>query len=293
MKLITAIKTPFNKYNRIDLNAFSNLLSRQIESGINAVVIAGTTGEGHLLNQEERTNLIDYNVRNFDVNVIANVGSNSTGKAIRATRQAFDVGADYALQVNPYYGKVCNNGMYHHLAECTKYGPTIMYNVPSRTGQDLPIDVVKKLSKLDNFYGIKECHSIERMQEYKNMNINMWCGNDEQTPIVYNLKNDTSLVGAISVISNIVPEFSKSLVVNNDIDLKKNTILCDWLFQKPNPIGVNTALAMMGYIKPVFRMPYLPLNESERKRGKYILEEYFNVEGISLLKDEDFVILKA
>ena len=208
MKIITAIKTPYNTKGKIDFNAFSFLVQRQIDAGIKSLVISGTTGEGHLMDWPEQIMLIKHTVDNFgkDIDIIANVGANCTNEAIRATEYAFDLGIDYALQINPYYGKVCNQGMFRHLSLLVHHGPTIVYNVPSRTGQDIPPDVIKKLSSHENFIGIKECHSIDRVNNYVKNNIKVWSGNDDEAPHV-----TSNGAGVISVISNIVPEFTKNL----------------------------------------------------------------------------------
>ena len=287
MKVITAIKTPFNKKGRIDFDTFSKLVQRQIDNSINGIVISGTTGEGHLMNWNEQIMLIKHTVDNFgkDIKIIANVGANCTNEAIRATDHCFGMGIDYALQINPYYGKVCDRGMIKHLSILMEFGPTILYNVPSRTGQDIPIDVVNTLSKHTHFAGIKECHSADRSMHHLQNGINVWSGNDDESPAL--LKQGA---GVISVVSNIVPDFTKKLAEGaTSENIEKNQILFDWLFKYPNPIGVNTAMAMMGLCQPVFRMPYLPLDRKEREKGKRILEEHFGIES-QVLNDPDFII---
>lgn len=287
MKFITAIKTPYTKKGRIDLNAFSKLVQRQIDANMDGIVVSGTTGEGHLMNWPEQIMLIRHAVNNFgkDIKIIANVGANCTNEAIRATDNCFGLGIDYALQINPYYGKVCDRGMFKHLSTLMEFGPTILYNVPSRTGQDIPVHVVNALSKHSNFAGIKECHSADRSMHHLQNGINVWSGNDDEAPDLF--KHGA---GVISVASNIVPEFTKNLGSATSEDLEKNQILFDWLFKYPNPIGVNTAMAMMGLCQPVFRMPYLPLERKEREEGKRILEEHFGLDNVNVLNDPDFVI---
>ena len=293
-KVITAIKTPFNKKGKIDFNVYSKMVQRQIDNNVKALVISGTTGEGHLMNWTEQIMLIKHTVDLFgnEIDVIANVGANCTNEAMRATEYAFGLGIDCALQINPYYGKVCEEGMYRHLNSLLDFGPSMVYNVPGRTGQDVPESVIRKLNEHENFIGVKECHSLNRVKIYTGLGINVWSGNDDEAPAAYHNYNSN---GVISVISNIIPEFTNELMEpsgNWNEKNSKNNILFNWLFQKPNPIGVNTALAMMGITEPVFRMPYIPLCKEERVKGKEILETHFKVENVNVLEDEDFTVLK-
>ena len=163
-----------------------------------------------------------------------------------------------------------------------KFGPTFIYNVPTRTGQDIPFHIIDQLAKHKHFAGVKECHSVQRVKEYVDGGIKVWTGNDDEAfKCIYDHKAN----GAISVISNIIPD-----ILKDRKNKRKNEILFRWLFQEPNPIGVNTALAMMGIVEPVFRMPYLPLCEEERRKGERILKDHFDINCITL-EDSDFKIL--
>jgi len=289
MKVITALKTPYTKQGKIDFDTFSKLIQRQIDNNIKSFVVAGTTGEGHLMNWEEQILLIKHTVDNFkNVEIIANVGANSTNEACRATEFTFGIGIDKALQINPYYGIPCKDGLYSHLSLLMDFGPTMLYNVPSRTGQDIPFEIASTLSTHDNFKGIKECHSEERVKKYVAQNIPVWSGNDNEAAAA----SVAGAQGVVSVMSNICPEHTLKLMTDNDeIHNEKYNLLFNWLFKKPNPIGVNTALAMMGLTEPVFRLPYLPFTKIERQIGKEILTEHFNIQNVKVLDDNDFIIL--
>jgi 4-hydroxy-tetrahydrodipicolinate synthase len=132
------------------------------------VIVGGTTGEGHLMSWDEHIMLIAHTVNAYGdrLKVIGNTGSNSTGEAIHATEQGFAVGMHGALQINPYYGKTSVAGLYAHFDRVLDEGPAIVYNVPGRTGQDIPDAVVQQLARHPNFLGMKECTGNTRIGNY-------------------------------------------------------------------------------------------------------------------------------
>lgn len=151
------------------------------------------------------------------------------------------------------------------------YGPVIAYNVPGRTGQDLPPDVVSELASHPNFAGIKECAGNDRIRGYTAQGITCWSGNDDEA---HAARWDCGAAGVISVTSNVAPGLMKALVGGGarDDGLQARLLpLMGWLFRDPNPIGVNTALAMLGACGPVFRLPYAPYGEALRAEGAEIL----------------------
>lgn len=133
LRLITAIKTPYLPDARFD-----DLVHMQIENGAEAIIVGGTTGEGQLMSWDEHIMLISVNCFGGSIKVVGNTGSNSTREAIHATEQGFAVGMHGALHINPYYGKTSLDGLVSHFDSVLPTGPTIIYNVPSRTGQDIP-----------------------------------------------------------------------------------------------------------------------------------------------------------
>ena len=292
-RTITAIKTPYTNTGFIDFKAYDNIVWNQIQKGIQGLVVTGTTGEGHLMSWKEQLMLIHHTSYNFgkDLVVIGATGSNSTHEALVATEEAFNHGMHVALQLNPYYGHACEEGTFYHLNSLIDLGPTILYNVPKRTGFDMNSHLVVQLSKHENFKGIKECVGINRLNEYSKLNnpINVWSGNDNDC---YDAKVECGINGVISVLANILPKEMDSLMKGEekyDLKIKK---FCNWMYQSPNPIGINTVMAMMGICQPVFKMPYLPLSYKERVKGKELLEELFEIENVRILKDDDFIILK-
>ena len=298
--LITAIKTPYLKSGKIDLPKYDVLVEQQIAGGVQGLVVGGTTGEGQLMSWDEHIMLIAHTSKIYgdDLLVIGNTGSNSTREAVHATSQGFAVGMDAALQINPYYGKTSRAGLMKHFGAVLDFGPTIVYNVPARTTQDIPSEVIFELAKHPNFAGVKECEGNERIRNYTKNGVTCWSGNDDEA---HDAKWDAGAAGVISVTSNVAPKLMRELMLGPKPNpkLRDDLIpLMRWLFKEPNPIGVNTALAMLGCAEPVFRLPYAPYDEKTRQEGKKIMEtvglEHFVTSGDAVIRDvrdEEFILL--
>ena len=157
LRLFTAIKTPFCPLGRMDLDAYDAHIEDQITNGVEGFIIGGTTGEGHLFSWDEHIMLIAHTKNKFGdrCTVVGNTGSNSTNEARHATRQGFAVGMDASLAINPYYGKTSEAGVLAHLDGQLEYGPAIIYNVPGRTGQDIPFETMMKIADHEHFAGVK------------------------------------------------------------------------------------------------------------------------------------------
>ncbi|MCW9015671.1 MAG: dihydrodipicolinate synthase family protein, partial [Kangiellaceae bacterium] len=171
-------------------------------------------------------------------------------------------------------------------------GPAIIYNVEARTGQDISPQIMQNIADNQNFIGVKECAGNPRISEYETRGIACWSGNDDES---FNGRHSYNSHGVISVTSNIVPGLMRKLMDENDHHLNDRLqSLIGWLFKQPNPIGISTALAMSGAIKPVFRLPYLPLNKQDREDGVEILKEFDNDDlvgnSLSVMDDEQFAI---
>ncbi|KAK3036341.1 hypothetical protein RJ639_031748 [Escallonia herrerae] len=297
LRMITAIKTPYLPDGRFDLVAYDALVNMQIESGADGVIVGGTTGEGQLMGWDEHIMLIGHTVNCFGgaIKVIGNTGSNSTREAIHATEQGFAVGMHAALHINPYYGKTSLEGLVSHFESVLSMGPTIIYNVPSRTGQDIPPRVIYTLAQSANLAGVKECVGHERIDQYTKNGIVVWSGNDDQC---HDSRWDHGATGVISVTSNLVPGLMRELMFrgkNSSLN-EKLMPLIDWLFHEPNPIGLNTALAQLGVARAVFRLPYVPLPLAKRVEFVNIVKEigrenFVGVRDVQVLEDDDFVLV--
>ena len=262
----TALVTPFLK-DTVNYPMLEQLLRRQYDAGIRALVICGTTGESATLTDEEKLTMFRYakKSRPEDLRIIAGTGSNSTAHAIALSQAAQDAGADGRLVVSPYYNKATPEGLYLHYAAIASSVqiPVILYNVPSRTGVDIPVEVYRRLSKIPNIAGVKEASSdirkIARIRSQCPDHFTVWCGNDDLAVAAMAL----GAKGLISVVSNIEPEITGSMIgaaLDGDFDtataLQLSLLpLIDALFQEVNPIPVKAAMAMIGYDCGGCRMP--------------------------------------
>ena len=262
----TALVTPFLK-DTVNYPMLEQLLRRQYDAGIRALVICGTTGESATLTDEEKLTMFRYAKKSGpeDLRIIAGTGSNSTAHAIALSQAAQAAGADALLVVSPYYNKATPEGLYLHYAAIASSVqiPVILYNVPSRTGVDIPVEVYRRLSKIPNIAGVKEASSdiqkIARIRSQCPDHFTVWCGNDDLAVAAMAL----GAKGLISVVSNIEPEITGSMIgaaLDGDFDtataLQLSLLpLIDALFQEVNPIPVKAAMAMIGYDCGGCRMP--------------------------------------
>jgi len=290
--LITAIKTPYTSTGEVDLLTYDMLVQKQIDAGVDGIIVGGTTGEGQLLSWEEHLILIAHSVHKFSdkLLIIGNTGSNNTSEAIKATKNGFAAGMDATLQINPYYGRTSTAGVIEHLTRTLDIGPAFIYNVPGRTGQDLTPDIIETLAKHENFIGVKECGGNERIAHYEKQGIACWSGNDDEC---HDGRHQHGSHGVISVTSNIIPGIMRQLMDNENAQLNNSVQpLMQWLFCEPNPIAINTALMMTGAVKPNFRLPYKALTKEQRQQGVELLQaiklEDRVGDTLSSLIDSDF-----
>ena len=273
----TAIVTPLTE-NGVDYDAFGKLIDWQIDSGVNAIVVCGTTGECSTLTDEEHCAVIEYCVKrvNKRVPVIAGTGSNDTEYAIWLTKQAEKAGADAALLVTPYYNKTTQKGlikMFEAIADATNL-PLILYNVPSRTGINIEPDTYVALSKHPNIVAIKEANgNISKMVETVsklNGALDIYSGNDDQIVPVLAIGGK----GVISVLSNVAPKETADLCdrffkgdISGSMALQsKYNELISLLFCETNPIPVKAAMAKLGWCEDYLRLPLVPMEEDHRKK---------------------------
>jgi 4-hydroxy-tetrahydrodipicolinate synthase len=232
------LKTPYLPNGKFDLEAYDALVANQISNGVEGVIVGGTTGEGQLMGWDEHIMLIAHTVNQFgrDIKVIGNTGSNSTGEALHATEQGFGVGMHAALHINPYYGKTSIAGLKAHFKAVLEEGPAMVYNVPGRTSQDIPEDVVFELNSHPHFLGVKECTGNARIDSYTRNGVTCWSGNDDEA---HGSRHNHGAQGVVSVTSNLIPGIFSSLMQTQD-DAKAESLqeLIAWLFCEPNPIPV-------------------------------------------------------
>ncbi|MFA0823093.1 MAG: 4-hydroxy-tetrahydrodipicolinate synthase [Methanomethylovorans sp.] len=275
-----ALITPFNADNKIDVASFKHVVEYVEKGGVAGVVACGTTGESATMSTLEHMDLIDLTVDCANTTVIAGTGSNNTTEAVELTRHAYDAGADAVLIISPYYNKPNNAGLIAHfssIARCADI-PVILYNVPSRTGQDMPLEVITELAKIENIVGIKEASGnpvkVSRIIETTiDDDFVVLSGEDGLTlPLMC-----MGAVGVISVVANVVPEKMVDLVnavQNNDLQTAKAlhyelAPLTRVLFSETNPIPVKRAMNMLGLANGRLRLPLAPLS----RENEMVLEE--------------------
>lgn len=265
----TALVTPF-KDGKVDFASFGQLIDWQIEQGIDGLVICGTTGEASTLNDEEHIETVRYAIKKAAgrVPVIAGAGSNDTRHAIDMSMALEAEGADGLLLVTPYYNRCTDKGLIiHYTAIADRVNiPIILYSVPARTGVNISPFVVSELCNHPNIVGIKEASGnmaqVVEIAKYVNEDFALYSGNDEIIVPIMAMGG----LGAISVLSNIVPKQTHDMIVdflNGDIisamkaqlSLKS---LIDALFCEVNPIPVKAALYLMGMIELEYRLPLCP-----------------------------------
>ena len=278
----TALVTPFLE-GKINDPLVKILLNRQREAGVSAVILAGTTGESATLTDEEKLELfrIGKETVGGEMRIIAGTGSNDTRHAVALSIAAQDAGADALLVVSPYYNKATPDGLVAHytaIAQAVDI-PVILYNVPGRTGLDMPVSVYARLAHIPNIAGVKEAScdigKILRIRSECPKDFCVWAGNDHMTVPAISL----GCQGVISVLSNLFPEQMNLMTLsalNGDFETAAG-LQCrmlpwtDYLFSEVNPIPVKAALAKLGYDCGVGRLPLTPLSPAREKDLEQLL----------------------
>lgn len=273
----TAIVTPLNEQG-VDYESFARLIDWQIDEGIDAIVVAGTTGEGSTLTDEEHKAVIKFCVKKVAgrVPVIAGTGSNDIAYAVSLTKYACEVGADAMLLVTPYYNKTTQNGLIKSFTAVADAStkPCILYNVPSRTGCNIKPETCAVLAKHPNIVAIKEASGdISQVAEISRLcgdDLDIYSGNDDQIIPVMSLGGK----GVISVLSNLLPRETSAMChsfLNGDVknarDMQlKYLPLISSLFCEVNPIPVKAAVSAMGYGDNYLRLPLTPMEKSHEEK---------------------------
>jgi 4-hydroxy-tetrahydrodipicolinate synthase len=275
--IATALITPMTE-DGVNYDQLGKLIDWQIEEGINAIVICGTTGEASTLTDEEHKECIRFAVEraNHRVPVIAGTGSNETAYGLQLTKYACEVGADACLVVTPYYNKATQSGLVKMYAEYDAVStvPIIVYNVPSRTGVNIEPDTYVKLAELEHVAAIKEANSniakiVDAASKVRGK-LTMYSGNDDQIVPILSVGGK----GCISVLSNVIPKETVAitdawfagdteLAAKLQLDYKE---LISALFCEVNPIPVKEAMAAMGFCDPILRSPLYRMEPQNLER---------------------------
>ena len=269
----TALITPFDQNNIINYDAFGRLIDQQIEAGVDALCVCGTTGESATMSIREHIAAVEFCVKRVDhrVKVIAGAGSNDTSAAVYLSQHAQDSGADALLHVTPYYNKASQTGLikhYEYIADRTEL-PIILYNVPGRTGVSFTAETYKVLSENPKINGVKEASGNFSLLAHTRFlcgdDFFIWSGNDDQVVPMMAL----GAKGVISVASNIVPKVMvkmSHLCLDNDFAAASRLQiqymdLIDALFTEVNPIPIKAAMNLLGMEAGPLRLPLCDISE--------------------------------
>lgn len=278
----TALVTPFLG-GKVNYPMLEQLLHRQMEAGIEAVVICGTTGESATLSDCEKLKLFRKAKECVGDRclILAGTGSNSTDHAVALSVAAEETGVDGLLVVSPYYNKATPMGLILHYSAIASqvHIPVIPYNVPSRTGLDMPVSVYRELAEIPNIVGIKEASAditkIAQIRSECPASLSIWSGNDDQAVPVMSLGGQ----GVISVVSNLLPEKTQAMAkaaLDGDFDTAaaiqiELLPLIRLLFAEVNPIPVKAAMKLIGYDCGDCRLPLSPPSDELLEKLKALL----------------------
>lgn len=271
--------TPFDAQERVDEGAVAALMHRLIETGSDGLVLSGTTGEASTLTDDEKLRLFEIGVREVggSASIIAGTGSNDTAHSVHLTEKAGELGVDAVLVVTPYYNRPPRAGVIGHVRAVAEVGvPVILYNIPSRSVVNIPVDLIEELAEIPGVVGIKEANS-DQAAETLRTGLPMWAGNDDL--FIEAITNGGA--GVISVASHLVgaqmSEIARLARAGDVAEARRRdealTPLYEGLFTTANPILIKAALEMTGAIpEGPLRLPLVAATAQERTDLAPILE---------------------
>ncbi|MGL4669966.1 MAG: 4-hydroxy-tetrahydrodipicolinate synthase [Methanobacteriaceae archaeon] len=284
-----AMVTPFTNSNEVDFNGLKENIEHLIDNGVDALLIAGTTGESATITHEEQRSMMKFLVDEVDgrVTTLAGSGSNSSKEALGLVEYAENIGADNALVITPYYNKPQMHGLFEHykLMTSTTDIPIIVYNVPSRTGTDIDVDTILKVAELDNIVGIKEANpDLDKVSKIKagllknglDDKFAIISGNDDLTLPMMSI----GATGVISVVANVDPKRMSDMVNHALADDYENASklhyelydLMKVLFIESNPVPTKEALNLMKMPAGTVRLPLVPMKKESNNKVKEVLD---------------------
>ncbi|MCR5384783.1 MAG: 4-hydroxy-tetrahydrodipicolinate synthase [Saccharofermentans sp.] len=280
-----AIVTPFYDDGGINFDELKRLIEFQIEQKIDSIVICGSTGEAATMTEEEHVAAIKFAVDTVAgrVPVIAGTGSNDTAFGVELTKKAYELGADAALLVTPYYNKCTQEGLFRHyakIAEAVPELPIILYNVPSRTNVNIGPELLKRLSVYENIIGVKECNfgQVPEIYSLCGDRYALYSGEDGLAVPMLSL----GAKGVISVVANVLPNETSKMIhdyLDGDIESARKTQirfipLVKAMFCEVNPIPVKEAMNILGWNAGNCRLPLCEMSKANHDKMVEVLAQY-------------------
>jgi 4-hydroxy-tetrahydrodipicolinate synthase len=272
--ILTAMVTPFDERGDIDEDAAVALMHHLIDHGSDGLVVCGTTGEAAAMDDEEHLRVIELTVSemNGTCPVIAGVGSNDTRHAVKLTERATELGADALLSVNPYYNRPSRRGIVAHYAEVVRATdlPIVLYNIPQRTGADLPNDLLAELAQLDRIEAVKQANPANLA---KVDGLRIYAGNDDLLADVLDLGEAGGILTSSHIFGTEMRRMVDEPERRREIDSSLQDVYRDMAIA-PAACSLKAALEMIGVRAGGPRLPYVPLDESERSVVRAMLERH-------------------
>ena len=281
---IVALVTPFSLSNTIDFKKLAELIEYHVLSSTDALLILGTTGESTSLNEYEKDRLVEFVINQNDkrMKILVGVITNNTLDAVKKSIKYEKMGADGLLLIPPFYNKTNKEGLINHfklIAYSVKI-PIILYNIPSRTGINLDIDILKELKKITNIVGVKEANKdithIMDLASICDSKFNFYCGNDELSYLFLSL----GAKGLINVYGNLEPKIIKDLINIYEINptlaynyFKDYYELFKLIFIETNPIPIKSLMNYLGFDVGEYRLPLYKMNDENYNK---LISEYNN-----------------
>jgi 4-hydroxy-tetrahydrodipicolinate synthase len=272
--ILTAMVTPFDEQGRVDEDAAVRLMHHLVEHGSDGVVVCGTTGEAATLNDEEHLGMIELAVSELGSShtVIAGVGSNDTRHAVMLTERATALGADALLSVNPYYNRPSRRGIVAHYREVVRvtHLPILLYNIPQRTGSDMPNDLLAELAQLDNIVGVKQANAVN-LDKVDGMMI--YAGNDDMLVDVLEMGEPGGILTCTHVFGEEMRRMVDEPEHRREIDAGLRDVYRD-LSIAPLAVSNKAALSLIGIPVGGPRLPYVELDADELATVRTMLERH-------------------
>jgi 4-hydroxy-tetrahydrodipicolinate synthase len=272
--ILTAMVTPFDESGRVDEDAAVQLMHHLVEHGSEGLVICGTTGEGATLDDEEHLGMIGLAAREMGgrCTIVAGVGSNDTRHAVKLTERASELGVDALLSVNPYYNRPSRRGIVAHYREVVRATelPILLYNIPQRTGSDMPNDLLAELAQLDHIVGVKQANP-DNLDRIDGMVI--YAGNDDMLADVLDLGEPGGILTGSHVFGDEMRRMVDEPEHRHEIDESLQDVYRD-LGIAPAACSLKAALGMIGIPVGKPRLPYVELDAEELATVRAMLERH-------------------